>query len=120
MRPFTARFRPRPYYPRRAGTAIGSEARKTHDGSSRYHGVAWRDGREEPRGTDAYLNSMIEERSGEPAAWLVHQRMAKLVAAANRTRDGSRSAPDLAGLNALTAYQGYVIPTALAHRLGAS
>ena len=44
-----------------------SLARIIHDGSSRNCGVALRDGRVEPRGTEAYLKQYVEGLSGEPA-----------------------------------------------------
>ena len=42
-------------------------ARIIHDGSSRNRIVAKRDGRAEPRGTEAYLKQCIEGPSGETA-----------------------------------------------------
>lgn len=38
-----------------------------HDGSSRNGRVAWRDGRVETRGSEAYLKQYVEGPSGEPA-----------------------------------------------------
>jgi hypothetical protein len=40
-----------------------------HDGSSRNHEVAKRDGRVEPRGAEAYLKQYDEGLRGEPARW---------------------------------------------------
>ena len=58
-------------------------ARIIHDGSSRNRAVASRDGRAEPRGTEAYWNQYVEGLSGEPARMPAVQGAGRLVAAAN-------------------------------------
>ena len=58
-------------------------ARITHDGSWRNCGVASRDGRAEPRGTEAYWKQYVEGLNGEPARVPALQGAGRLVAAAN-------------------------------------
>ncbi len=67
------------------------EARIIHDGSSRNRAVAWRDGRAEPRGTEAYLKEYGEGLSGEPASLPAVQSAGRLVAAANGRLQQKRS-----------------------------
>ena len=58
-------------------------ARIIHDGSSRNRAVASRDGRVEPRGTEAYLIEYVEGLSGEPARLHAAEAACRLVVAAN-------------------------------------
>ncbi len=66
-------------------------ARIFHDGSSRNRSVASRDGRVEPRGTEAYLKQYSEGLSGEPARMPAVQSAGRLVAAANGRLQQKRS-----------------------------
>ena len=69
----------------------GCEARIVHDGSSRNRAVASRDGRAEPRGTEAYLKEYVERLSGEPARLHAAVAACRLVVAANGRLQQKRS-----------------------------
>ena len=66
-------------------------ARIIHDGSLRNRGVAWRDGRVEARGPEAYLKQYVEGPSGEPARLHAVEPACRLVVAKNSRLQQKRS-----------------------------
>jgi hypothetical protein len=58
-------------------------AHNVHDGSSRNHEVAKRDGRVEPREREASLKQDVDRPSGEPVRWHAMKPAGQFVAAAN-------------------------------------
>ncbi|MGH2362488.1 MAG: hypothetical protein ACRDGM_18340, partial [bacterium] len=60
-------------------------------GSSRNRAVASRDGRAEPRGTEAYLKQYVEGLSGEPVRMPAVKSGGRLVVAANGRLQQKRS-----------------------------
>ena len=75
---------------------VAGLARIIHDGSSRNREVAKRDGRVEPRETEAYLKQYVEAARGEPARQHAGQPHAGL--SQRRILDCSRSAHELCAL----------------------
>ena len=71
-------------------------ARIVHDGSSRNHAVASRDGRAEAGDPEAYLKQYVEGASGEPAR--LHAGRLHAGLSQQRIRDCSRNAHEECGL----------------------